>query len=72
MVGDVWQRLFQGTDLGRGESHDGSFFINGRGELRVVPDFGEASRLILRASDPSVASLVDVDGSAVDKPEFAF
>jgi hypothetical protein len=35
------------------EGYDVSSFINGRGELRVVPAFGAPNRLILRASDRS-------------------
>jgi hypothetical protein len=49
-----------------------SSFINGRGEFRVGLASGETNRLILRASDRSLASLVDLDEGAVDKTEFAF
>jgi hypothetical protein len=49
-----------------------SSFINSRGEFRVGLASGETNRLILRASDRSLASLVDLDEGAVDKTEFAF
>ncbi len=49
-----------------------SSFINGRGGLRVVAAFGEHNCLIPRFSDRTLASLVDPDAGAVDKPDLPF
>jgi hypothetical protein len=48
------------------EGHIVSTCINGRGELAVVRAFGESHLLTLKASDRFLASLVDLDESAVD------
>ncbi len=53
------------------ECRDVSSFINSRGQILVVPAFGEPNHLILIASDRSSASLVDHKKNAVDTTEFA-
>ncbi len=49
-----------------------SAFINGRGKLGVVPAFDEPNGLILKSSDGTLASLVDLIESTVDEALLAF
>jgi hypothetical protein len=76
-LGQKRQKIFGSGGCGaltgeKEEGHDLSSFINGHGELRVVPAFGESHRVILRASDRFLASLVDLDEGAVDRTEVVF